>query len=95
MAELYSKFLFGEVYRRICDQIFERISDDIPPRTKILNMVIPIQMLFHSLVANMSVARRKQPHKAVRHPTKCNNINDVKLFPTVYRIFDVIQSDVA
>ena len=25
------------------------------------------------------------PHNAVRHPTKCDKINDVKLFPTVYR----------
>ena len=23
-------------------------------------------------------------HKAARHPTKCDVINDVKLFPTVY-----------
>ena len=23
-------------------------------------------------------------HKAARHPTKCDIINDVKLFPTVY-----------
>ena len=43
---------------------------------------------------------RCKPHKAARHPTKCDVINDVKLFPTVYRriyclkIFDVIQSDV-
>ena len=26
-----------------------------------------------------------KPHKAVRHPTKCDVNNDVKLFPTVYR----------
>ena len=24
-------------------------------------------------------------HKAARHPTKCDVINDVKIFPTVYR----------
>ena len=28
---------------------------------------------------------RDKPHKATRHPTKCDVINDVKLFPTVYR----------
>ena len=28
---------------------------------------------------------RCKPHKAARHPTKCDVINDVKLFPTVYR----------
>ena len=26
-----------------------------------------------------------KPHKAARHPIKCDVINDVKLFPTVYR----------
>ena len=26
-----------------------------------------------------------KPHKGVSHPTKCDVINDVKLFPTVYR----------
>ena len=26
-----------------------------------------------------------KPHKAARHPTKCDVINDVKLFLTVYR----------
>ena len=29
--------------------------------------------------------KRCKPHKAARHPTKCDVINDVKLFPTVYR----------
>ena len=27
---------------------------------------------------------RWKPHKAARHPTRCDVINDVKLFPTVY-----------
>ena len=27
---------------------------------------------------------RCKPHKAARNPTKCDVINDVKLFPTVY-----------
>ena len=36
----------------------------------------------------------RKPHKAVHHSTKCDVINDVKLFPTVSQIFDVIQSDV-
>ena len=43
---------------------------------------------------------RCRSHKAARHPTKCDVINDVKLIQTVYRrilsqVFDVIQSDVA
>ena len=52
---------------------------------KILNKVIPILMHLYSLVSNLSFASRKKPHKAVPHPTKCDVINDVKLFPTVYR----------
>ena len=41
-----------------------------------------------------------KPHKATRHPTKCDVINDVKLFSTVSQdilsqIFDVILSHVA
>ena len=48
--------------------------------------------------------QRCKPHKAVSHPTKCDVINDVKVFPTVYhsisqdilsQIFDIIQSDFA
>ena len=65
--------------------ISERISDDIPPQMIILNTVIPILMRFYSLVSNWSVASRIKPYKGVRHPTKCDVINDVKLFPTVYR----------
>ena len=65
--------------------ISERISDDIPPQMKILNMVIPILMRFYILVSNWSAASRIEPYKGVRHPTKCDVINDVKLFPTVYR----------
>ena len=38
-------------------------------------------------------------HKAACHPTKCDIINDIKLFLTVYckisQILDIIQSDVA
>ena len=30
-------------------------------------------------------SERCKPHKDARHPTKCDVINDVKLFPTVYR----------
>ena len=47
-------------------------------------------------------SERWKQHKAARHPTRCDVINDVKLFPTVYcsishtvANFDVIQSDVA
>ena len=62
--------------------IFDCISDNIPPQMKILNMVISILMHFYNLVSNWSVASRKKPHKA--YVMKCDVINDVKLFPTVY-----------
>ena len=55
----------------------ERISD-IPLQIKILNMVIPISMQFCSFVLNWSGS----PAKSRTSP---NVINDVKLFPTVYR----------
>ena len=65
--------------------ISECKSDDIPPQMRILNMVIPILKRFYSFVSNWSVASRIKPQKGVRHPTKCDVINDFKLFPTVYR----------
>ena len=64
--------------------ISERISDDIPPQIKILNMVIPNLMLFYSLVSNLSVVSRIKPHKGVYHQIKRDVINDVKLFLTIY-----------
>ena len=64
--------------------ISERISADIPPQIKILNMVIPILMHFCSFVSNWSVASPIKLHKASSHQTKCDVINDIKLFPTVY-----------
>ena len=65
--------------------IFECISHDIPPQTKILNMVIPILKHFYSIVSNLDVVSHKKQHKGVRHPTKCDIINDIKLLKTVYR----------
>ena len=65
--------------------ISERISDEIPPQMKNLNMVIPILMRFYSLVSNWSVASSIKPPKGVRNQMKRDVINDVKLFPTVYR----------
>ena len=66
--------------------ISQCISDDIPPQSKILYMVIPILMNFCSFVKN----------GALQAATKRDVINDVKLFPTEYhkdilsQIFDVI-----
>ena len=64
--------------------ISERISDDISPQMKILNMVIPILMHFCDWQFELKL-ERCQLHKAARHPSKCDVINDVKLLPTVYR----------
>ena len=78
--------------------ITESISDDIPPQMKILIMVIPRILQFCLKLEH------SKPHNGACHPTKCDVINEVKLFPAVYRsisqdillqIFDVIQSDVA
>ena len=64
--------------------ISDRISDDIPPQMEILNMVISILMLFCCFVSNWSVASCIKLHKGVRCQMKCDVINDVQLFPTVY-----------
>ena len=60
--------------------ISERISDNIFPQMKILNMVIPILTHICSLSSNLSVAT----HKAARLSAKRDIINEVKLFSTVY-----------
>ena len=64
---------------------FQRISDDTPPKIKVLNIVIPILMRFYRFVSNWSIVSRIKPHKGVRYQMKCYTINDVKLFLTVYR----------
>ena len=61
--------------------ISERISDDISPQMKILNMVITILMHLRSFLSS----ERCKLHNVACHTTKCDVINDVKLFPTVYR----------
>ena len=38
----------------------------------------------NALLQSCLKMERCKPHKGVRHPTKCDIINDVKLFPTVY-----------
>ena len=77
---------------------FKRISGNIPPQMKILNMVIPIS---NALLQFDLKLERCKPHKAARHPTKGDVIDDVNLFLTVWsriycrKFFKVIQSDVA
>ena len=60
--------------------ISERISDNIPSQTNILNMAIPILMHFFSFELKLE---RCKPHKAAPHPSNCDAINDFKLFPTL------------
>ena len=67
--------------------ISECISDDIPPQMKILNgytnsdALLQFRLKFECCM----------PHKAAHHPTKCDVINDVKLFRTVYlRIYSTV-----
>ena len=61
--------------------IFERISVDIPPN-KNFEYGYPHSNALLQFELNLE---RCKPHKAARHPMKCDIINDVKLFPTVYR----------
>ena len=55
---------------------------------KILNMVILIPHSNALLQFGLKLERCK-PHKAARHPTKGDVIDDVKLFPTVYAGYTV------
>ena len=78
--------------------ISERISDDILPPNENFEYGYPHSNA--SLQFRFELERCK-PRKTVRHPTKCDVINDVKQFQTVYRriycrkFFDVIQSEEA
>ena len=65
--------------------ISERISNDIPPQMKILNS--------NALLQSRLKLDHCKPHKAARHQMKCDVINDVKLFPTVYRIAGYIVAN--
>ena len=70
--------------------ISEHISDDLPPKMKVLNMVIPILMQFCSFGLKLE---HFKPHNAACHPMKCDVIDDI-IFPTVSQFFDVIQLEV-
>ena len=56
--------------------ISDFIPYNLPPQMKLLNMVIHILMYFCSFVSNWG--------EAAHYPTKCDIINDVKVFQTVY-----------
>ena len=61
--------------------ISDRISDDIPLQMKILNMVIPILCILQFPLK----LKHCKPHKATQHQRIFDVINDVHIFPTVYR----------
>ena len=62
--------------------ISERISDDILTQMIIFEYGYPHS---YALLQFRLELERWKPHKAARHSTRCDVINDVKLFPTVYR----------
>ena len=62
--------------------ISDQISDDISPQMKNFDNGFPHSNTF--LQFCLKFMRRKR-HKAARHPTISDIINDVKLFPSVYR----------
>ena len=61
--------------------ISKRISDDIPPQMKILNMAIPIPKALLQFPLKLEYCK---PYKAAHHPAICDIIYDAKLFLTVY-----------
>ena len=58
--------------------IFHHISDDLAPKTKILNMVFLI--LMHCFCLKLE---RCKPHKAACHPMNCDVINEGKLLQNI------------
>ena len=52
---------------------------------------VPWMSVVHRVVSTIAlpqfplILKRCKPHSHLRHPTKCDVINDVKLFLTVYR----------
>ena len=63
--------------------ISEHISEDIspPPPNENFEYGCPHS---NALLQFRLKLERCKPHNAARHPTKCDVINDFKLFPTVY-----------
>ena len=72
--------------------ISEPISDDIPPQIKILNNGYPHS---NALLQFLLELKRCKPHKAAGHQTICDVINDLKLFPTVYRKFLTLSNQMS
>ena len=62
--------------------ISERISDDIPPQNENFEYGYPHS---NALLQFRLKIERCKPRNTARHPTKYDVINEVKLFPAVYR----------
>ena len=67
--------------------ISDIIANNIPPKIKILNMVLSH---FCSLVSKEAL---QAAYKAAHRPKKCDIFNDVNLFATVYhRILQIVAN---
>ena len=80
--------------------ISDGISKGIPPRMKIINIVIPDLIHFCSFVSNWSVASHIKPHVIQRYVKKLMTLNfktsdSIISKDILSQIFDIIQSDVA
>ena len=75
---------YGDALAEQKNIISERISDDIPPQMKFLNIVIPILMHFW-------VSSKIPALQAAEISTTCEVINDIKLLPTVYRMIHCLK----
>ena len=94
---MYSKYSFGEVHRRIYGRKFSFTATCKRRRKTGFPAVYPMIYLQnenfeygypHSnafLQFRLKLEHCK-PQKAARHPTICDVINDVKLFPTGYTV---------
>ena len=63
--------------------ISDCISNDIPPQMNFFNMVTSLPNALLEFCLKLECCK---PHKTQRHPTKCDKMNGVKLFPTVCHI---------
>ena len=92
-GQLYSKSSFGEVYHRIYVRKFSfTVTLECDFGTYIGRCTSPNENFEYTLLQFELKLECCNPHKAARHPTKCDVIYDVKLV-ILSQIFDVIQSD--
>ena len=100
-GSLYSKFSFAEVYRRVYSQKFRFKATCEHSRKTWFPSIYPMIYLpkwtFEYSYPHSNAPRQFclklelcKPHNVTCHPTKCDVVNDVKMFPAVYhRIYTV------